>query len=115
MIETPANILSHHADSDAVDSFIAYRKKHKRAPLSERGALMIAKTLRSINENGGDATEALDMAQEHGWQTIKEDWYFGQKRTTTRNSNCNTSNSDATARAVAFAGTARRTPTEDCF
>jgi hypothetical protein len=115
MIETPASILSHHADSDAVDSFIAYRKKHKRAPLSERGALMIAKTLSSINEKGGDATEALDMAQEHGWQTIKEDWYFGQKRTTTRNSNGNTANSDATARAVAFAGTARRTPTEDCF
>ena len=57
MIETPSDILCHHANRDAVDSFIAYRKKHKRAALSERGAVMIAKSLQEINAQGGDASE----------------------------------------------------------
>lgn len=76
--ETPASILSHHADHDAVDSFIAWRKKIKK-PLTDRAARMIAKTLAEINQGNGDATEALDMAQEHGWQTIKPDWYWRNK------------------------------------
>ena len=78
MIEKPADILSHHADADATDSFCKWRKTIKK-PLTERAALMIAKTLSAINAGGGDATEALDMAQEHGWQTIKEEWYWRQK------------------------------------
>jgi len=78
MIETPSEILAHHADRDACDSFIAWRRKIKK-PLTERGAVMIAKTLAAINAAGGDATEALDMAQEHGWSTIKADWYFKQR------------------------------------
>jgi hypothetical protein len=76
MIETVADILSHWADREAVDSFIAYRKKHKRAALTDRGAMMVAKTLKEIKDAGGDPTEALDMAQEHGWSTIKAEWYF---------------------------------------
>ena len=76
MLETPADILSHWADRDAVDSFIAYRKKHKRAALTDRGAMMVAKTLKEIKDAGGSPTEALDMAQEHGWSTIKAEWYF---------------------------------------
>jgi hypothetical protein len=54
MIETPADILSHHADADAVDSFIAYRKKHKRAALTERGAAQLAKTLRDLKHGCPD-------------------------------------------------------------
>jgi len=115
MFETPTEILGHYASADAVDSFIAYRRKHKRAALSERGAMMIAKTLRSINEKGGDATEALDMAQEHGWQTIKEDWYFGTKSKTIHGANGGNTRADATTRAIAFSGPARRTPSSDSF
>jgi hypothetical protein len=112
VIETPAEILSHHADAEAADSFIAWRKKIRK-PLTERAALMIAKTLAAINAAGGDATEALDMAQEHGWMTIKPDWYWGKI-----NGNGNrqtTANADAANRQIAFAARAARTPGEDCF
>jgi hypothetical protein len=84
MLETPAQILEHDASADAVRSFIAWRKATKK-PLTERAAIMVAKTLREITGQGGDADEALDLAQEHGWQTIKPHWYWrikndGQQR-----------------------------------
>ncbi len=75
MIETPAEILSHHATEEAAKSFVAWRKKAKR-PLTETAALRIAKTLAAINAAGGDASDALGMAEERGWQTIRPDWYF---------------------------------------
>ena len=115
MIETPADILSHHADADAVDSFIAYRKKHKRAALTERGALMIAKTLSAINAAGGDATEALDLAQEHGWQTIKADWYWKAKHGNEHRTSTGHSAAHTADRQIAFAARAHRTPRDDCF
>lgn len=114
MIETPEEILYHHADTEAVDSFIAYRKKHKRAALTDRGALMIAKSLVEINRAGGDATEALDLAQEHGWQTIKPEWYWKAKNGN-GNRNTRTSNADASDREIAFASRAIRTPSIDCI
>ena len=75
MIETPAQILEHDASADAVRSFIAWRKATKK-PLTERAAVLIAKSLREITADGGDADEALDLTQEHGWQTIKPQWYW---------------------------------------
>lgn len=114
MIETPADILSHHADAEAVDSFIAYRKRHKRAALSERGAVMIAKSLRQINGEGGDATEALDMAQEHGWSSIKPDWYWRMKNGN-GNNNAGHSRTNAGSEQVLIAARAARSPSEDCF
>lgn len=78
MLETPAQILGHEASSDAVQGFIAWRKA-TRKPLTERAAMMVAKTLREITGHGGDADEALDLAQEHGWQTIKPHWYWRLK------------------------------------
>jgi hypothetical protein len=75
MIETPSEILAHHATKEASDSFIAWRK-HTKKPLSETAALRIAKTLAAINAAGGDASDALGMAEERGWQTIRPDWYF---------------------------------------
>lgn len=115
--ETPASILSHHADAEAVDSFLAYRKKHKRAALTERGAQMLAKSLLEINQNGGDATEALDMAQEHGWQTIKPDWYWRSKgnEQPNRMAGQQRPNANAGVDQIAFAARARRTPGADCF
>ncbi len=77
MIETPSEILAHHASKEASDSFVAWRKR-TRKPLTEAAALRIAKTLAAINAQGGDASDALGMIEEHGWQTIKADWYFKQ-------------------------------------
>jgi len=114
MIETPAEILAHHAKPEACDSFTAWRKRIRK-PLTDRAALMIAKTLAAINAAGGDATEALDMAQEHGWQTIKADWYWkqihGNQHHDARRSAC----ANTTDRQIAFAATAIRTPSSDCF
>jgi len=115
MIETPADILARHADPDAVSSFIAYRRKHKRAALTERGAVMIAKTLAAINAAGGDATEALDMAQEHGWQTIKPDWYWKQVNGKQHHDARRSASADTSDRQIAFAAGFARTPGRDCF
>ena len=101
MLETPADILSHFADADAVDGFIKWRKITKK-PLTERAAALIGKTLREINSQGGDAAEALDLAQEHGWQTIKVDWYWkikngghnGQRTNNGTQANTNTAGDD---------------------
>lgn len=82
MIETPSEILSHHATKEASDSFIAWRKRTKK-PLTETAALRIAKTLAAINAAGGDASDALGVAEERGWQTIKADWYFKQVKVET--------------------------------
>lgn len=116
---TPSDILSTQADREAVDSFIAYRKKHKRAALTDRGARMLAKSLADINAAGGDATEALDMAQEHGWQTIKPDWYWRNKEGSNgkRNSVAGRGgpNTDAGASQISIAARAHRTPGKDLF
>lgn len=76
--ESPASILSHHADPEAADAFIAWRKQIKK-PLTVRAAKMQAKILAAINAAGGCATEALDIAQLRGWQAIKEEWYWSSK------------------------------------
>lgn len=113
MIETPAEILSRRAGHDAATSFIAWRKQTKK-PLTERAALMIAKTLAAIQAAGGDAAEALDLAQEHGWQTIKLDWYMRAKHGN-GNSAAGSSRTDATDRQIAFAARTARSPGQDCF
>ena len=74
MIETPAEILAHYATKEAAESFCAWRNRTKK-PLSETAALRIAKTLAAIVAAGGDASDALGMAEERGWQTIRHDWY----------------------------------------
>jgi len=113
-IETPAQMLCHYADADAVDSFIAYRKKHKRATLTERGAALLAKTLAMINADGGDATEALDIAQERGWQTIKAEWYWRDKNGNGHHGPKAGVANTGDQQGYAAAGFAR-TPSGDCF
>jgi hypothetical protein len=114
MLETPSQILAHHADPEACDSFTAWRKKIRK-PLTDRAACMIAKTLAAINAAGGDATEALDMAQEHGWQTIKSDWYWKIKHGTGNSNQAGNTARDTADKQITFAATAIRTPGEDCF
>lgn len=79
MLETPKEILCSEASTDAVVSFLAWRKMLKK-PLTDRAAVMIAKSLREITADSGDADRALDLIQEHGWLTIKPDWYWRQER-----------------------------------
>jgi hypothetical protein len=110
MIETPPEILAHHATKAAADSFTAWRKKIKK-PLTETAALRIAKTLAAINAAGGDASDALGMAEERGWVGIKEEWYFGKRNDAARG----VSIADATDREIAFAARAARSPSPDCF
>jgi hypothetical protein len=114
MIETPAEILAHHAGRDAAASFAGWRKTIKK-PLTERAALMIAKTLAAINAAGGNATEALDLAQEHGWQTIKADWYWNLINGKRNHDARRVAAADTADRQIAFAARSGRTPGEDCF
>lgn len=108
MIETPAEIIAHHCDRSAADSFTAWRKRIKK-PLTETAAIRIAKTLAAINAAGGDASDALGMAEERGWQSIKLEWYFGQ-----RNS-AGVSGTDTASVEITFAARAGRSPSADCF
>lgn len=101
VIDTPASILSHHADPKAVDSFLAYRRKHKSKALTETGAARLAVHLREINEGGGDASDALAMAEERGWASVQPDWYFNAKGTANDNRNRNSAADDPTLRAIA--------------
>jgi len=112
----PPSILSHFADHDAVDSFVSWRKKIKK-PLTDRAAKMIGKTLQQINADGGDATEALDLAQEHGWQTIKADWYWRIKNGNGSNGMGRQRPSQANATVEQFhdAARVRRSSLEDLF
>lgn len=110
MIETPSEILAHYATTAASISFVSWRKRIKK-PLTETAALRIAKTLAEINAAGGDATDALGMAEERGWQSIKLEWYFGQRN---HNGSAN-SHANASDRRIANAAGFARTPGEDCF
>lgn len=108
MIETPAEILAHHASPEAAASFVKWRQRIRR-PLTEAAALRIAKTLAAINAAGGDASDALGMVEERGWVSIKKEWYFEQ---TARENN---SPADAGNREITFAAGFARTPGRDCF
>ena len=115
MIETPAQIITHAAGAEAADSFVAWRKRIKK-PLTETAALRIAKTLAAINAAGGNASDALGMAEEHGWMTIKADWYFRKMTDGNRIANGATgANPNATDEQIHVAARFDRTPHRDCF
>lgn len=67
------------ASDEAVTAYLAYRKQTKAKGTTERAAGMIAKELGIIADRGGDPDEALDLAQLHGWQGLRADWYFNKK------------------------------------
>jgi hypothetical protein len=74
-----ASHLELYASPDAVRSFISYRKRHKAGALTVTAAKRLAATLRDIMGQGFDPDDALGMAEERGWQTIKPEWYFKEK------------------------------------
>jgi len=76
--------LTMWASEAAVKSFIEYRKKFKSKGLTLTAAKRLASTLREISNAGGDTDDALGLAEERGWPTVKADWYFQSQRTTQR-------------------------------
>jgi hypothetical protein len=71
-----ADELRRWASPQAVASFIAYRKKSKGKALTETAAKRLGNTLQEILRAGGDPDDALGMAEERGWLTVKPEWYF---------------------------------------
>jgi hypothetical protein len=69
-------VLEEVATPAAVTSFLAYRRKSKAGALTPTGARRLAASLREIFDSGGDTDDALAMAEERGWRSIKPDWYF---------------------------------------
>ena len=77
--ENPAvAALAAWASPAAVASFIAYRRKAKGG-FTLTAAKRLAENLKAIFNGGGDPDDALGMAEERGWQTIKPEWYFREK------------------------------------
>ena len=54
---------------------MSYRKSHKSKSLTETAAKKLAASLQEIFNAGHDTDDALGMAEEHGWATIKLGWY----------------------------------------
>ena len=76
-----AVILEAWASASAVASFIAYRRKAKGGALTITAAKRMAENLKAIMASGGDPDDALGMAEERAWLTVKPDWYFNAKNT----------------------------------
>ena len=115
-VEKPADILGQVASPEAARSFIAFRSKIKK-PLTDTAARRVAATLTIIANQGGDADDALGLAEERGWQSIKPDWYFKETRSaqSSRGGYRSSSAVHPTDRAIAFAARAVRTPSSDCI
>jgi hypothetical protein len=73
--------LTMWASEVAVKSFIEYRKKSKSKGLTLTAAKRLASTLQEIFNAGENPDDALGLAEERGWQTVKADWYFQSQRT----------------------------------
>lgn len=76
--------LAMWASEAAVKSFIEYRKKSKSKGLTLTAAKRLASTLQEIFNAGENPDDALGLAEERGWQTVKADWYFQSQRTSER-------------------------------
>lgn len=70
------DLLAPLAQSGAVRSFLAYRRQHRAKGLSVTGAKRLAAALELIQDQGGDPSEALALAEERGWASVQADWYF---------------------------------------
>jgi hypothetical protein len=96
------------ASPDAVSSFIAYRKRTKAKALTLTAAKRLASSLQEIFNAGGDTDDALGLAEERGWQSVKPEWYFNDKQRSDRGSNRPGSGMAAAFAAVAARSTPRQ-------
>lgn len=83
--ETVSSILGQWASREAVSSFMAYRRKTKGRSLTETAAKRQAKQLQIIFNAGHDPSDALGMAEEHGWIAVKAEWYLNRKEVSNGN------------------------------
>ena len=111
----PVEILADVASADAAASFVAFRKQIKK-PLTATAAGRLRGALLQIKAQGGDPDDALGMAEERGWQSIKPEWYF--KDTANAQSPQHISRpsaSDTLRYQLDVAGRMRRPSSENCF
>ena len=73
-------ILIEWASEDAVSSFMAYRRKTKGKALTVTAAKRLATNLKEIFNAGGNTDDALGLAEERGWQSVKPEWYFNSQQ-----------------------------------
>jgi len=93
--------ISQWASAEAATSFIAYRKKIKK-PLTLTAAKRLANNLEQIFAAGGNTDDALGLAEERGWQTVKPEWYFNeQQRSNGRTGGARSGMADAFAAVAA--------------
>lgn len=109
-------VYSAAKDAEAVDSFIAYRKRRKK-DLTLTAARRLASSLQEIQLSGFDPADALGMAEERGWVTINLEWIRNATRgqNDNRSNSHDTSNADTADRIRAVAAAARRPSSDDCF
>ena len=88
-IDAVRSELEAWASPQAVTSFMAYRSKSKGKALTITAARRLAGTLKAIFNAGGDCDDALGLAEERGWLTVQEDWYFKTKGAQNGNGNNN--------------------------
>jgi len=92
--------LSRFASPDAARSFIAYRRKIRKA-LTITAARRIATQLEKVLHGQGDPDDALGMAEEKGWQSVQADWYFNAKTQRKPNGTTDRAQFDAAIRETA--------------
>jgi hypothetical protein len=102
------DVLCQWASPDAVNSFVAYRRKQKGKALTLTAAKRLASNLKEIFNAGGDTDDALGLAEERGWQSIKPEWYFNDKQRADRGANRPGSGMAAAFAAVAARSTPRQ-------
>lgn len=103
-----SRILALWASPEAVSSFIAYRKRSKAKALTLTAAKRLAANLQEIFNAGGDTDDALGLAEERGWQSVKPEWYFNDKQRADRGTNRQGSGMAAAFAAVAARSTPRQ-------
>ena len=101
-------VLCRWTSGEAARSFVAYRRKQKGKALTLTAAKRLASNLQEIFNAGGDTDDALGLAEERGWQSIKPEWYFNDKQRADRGANRPGSGMAAAFAAVAARSTPRQ-------
>jgi len=109
--ETPKSVLCKYAGETSVSSFLEYRRKKKGGALTVTAAKRLSKHLDQINLDGGDADDALGMAEEKGWTSVEPTWYFNminqQRNGGRKNGNGNNNTNDPALESISRAARAR--------